>query len=244
MIVDSHAHLGDCRVFDHVIEEGELMGALDGHGLDAALVLPFPGAANEPAVHDAIAALAREQPGRIYGVVSMNPHIDEDRYLREVERCVRDLGFVGLKLHPYGHACPPGAKDADKVFRAAEEFKLPLIIHTGLGAPYALPSLIIPRAKQFPRAKIVMAHAGAYIYTVEAFIVAAECPNVYLETSWCAAHRIRGLIDQFGAERVMFGADIPQNISTELAKYNSIGLTAAQLEQCLAGTAREVFGLK
>lgn len=243
MIVDSHAHLGDCRVFDHVIEEDELIGALDQYSLDAALILPFPGAANEPAVHDAIAALARKHPKRIYGVISLNPHIDEEKYFREVDRCVKDLGFVGLKLHPYGHACPPAAKDADKVFRAAEDFKLPLIIHTGLGVPYALPSLIIPRAKQFPRVKIVMAHSGAYIYTAEAFVVAAECPNVYLETSWCGAHRIYDLIDQFGAERVMFGSDIPQNIPTELAKYNSIGITPAQLEQCLAGTAREVFKL-
>ncbi|MEW6275185.1 MAG: amidohydrolase family protein [Bacillota bacterium] len=243
MIIDSHEHLGDCRVFDHVIEEEELIGALDANKVDAALVLPFPGAANEPTVHDAIAALAKKYPRRIYGVVSLNPHIDEESYFREVERCVKKLKFVGLKLHPYGHACPPGAKDADKVFQVAQDFDLPLIIHTGLGVPYALPSLIIPRAKQFPRMKIVMAHSGAYIYTVEAFIVAAECPNVYFETSWCAAHRIKALVEQFGAHRVMFGSDIPPNIATELAKYNSIGLSSAQLEQCLAGTVREVFNL-
>lgn len=243
MIIDSHEHLGDCRVFDHVIGEEELISTLEVNQINAALVLPFPGASNEQVVHDAIATLAQKYPKKIYGVVSLNPHIKEEKYYQEVKRCVKDLRFVGLKLHPYGHACPPGAKDADKVFAVAKELEVPLIIHTGLGVPYTLPSLIIPRAKEFPQVKIIMAHSGAYIYTIEAFIVANECPNVYLETSWCGAHRIKALIKQFGAERVMFGSDIPSNIATELVKYNSIGLTSTELEQCLSGTALEVFKL-
>lgn len=243
MIFDSHQHLGDCRVFDALVEEEELIGALNRNKIDSALVLPFPGASNEPATHDAIAALAKKYPKRIYGVISLNPHIDEDKYQQEVERCVKNLKFVGLKLHPFGHACPPGSKAADKVFRAAEIHGIPLIIHTGLGAPYSLPGLIIPRARQFPKVKIVMAHSGAYIYSIEASVVAAECSNVYLETSWCSPYRIKGFIDDFGPSRVMLGSDIPINITTELAKYGSIGLSSAQMEQCLSGTCRDVFNL-
>jgi len=242
MIIDSHEHLGDTRVFDLVIDEEELMGALDQNHVDIALVLPFPGS-NEPAIHDRIAGLAEKHRKRIYGVVSLDPHIDEDKYYQEVERCVKDLKFVGLKVHPLGHACVLASKDADKIFQAAQDFDIPLIIHTGIGVPLALPSVIIPRAKQFPRVKIVMAHSGAYVYTSEAFVVAAECPNVFLETSWCAPHHIKRLVNQFGAQRVMFASDLPSNMASELAKYTSIGLSSAQLEQCLSGTAREVFKL-
>lgn len=242
MIIDAHQHLGDCRVFDHYVSEEELIEALDTNGVDAAIVFPFPGAGDERAVHDAIAALTQKYPGRIYGVVSLNPHQEEGSYWREVERCVRELGFVGLKLHPLGHACPVGARDADKVFAAARHFDVPVIVHTGLGAPYTLPSLIIPRARQYPDVKIVLAHAGAYLFTAEAFVVAEECPNVYLETSWCGAHHIRNLVRRFGARRVMFGSDLPINISSELAKYRSV-LGEEELGQCLAETARAVFKL-
>ena len=131
----------------------------------------------------------------------------------------------------------------EMIRQAAQDFGIPLIIHTGIGVPFTLPSLIIPRAKQFPRVKIVMAHSGAYVYTAEAYVVAAECPNVTLETSWCGAPHIKRLIDQFGAQRVMFASDVPGNMASELAKYKSIGLSSAQLEQCLSGTARELFKL-
>ncbi len=112
-----------------------------------------------------------------------------------------------------------------------------------MSAPFALPSLLIPRAKQFPDLPIVVAHAGANYYTAEAIIAAQLCPNLYLEQSWCGTPRVRGMIDAIGASRVMFGADMPVNIASELAKYRAIGLAPDQLEQCLAGTARELFKL-
>lgn len=240
MIIDTHEHIGDSKVFNFNATEEDLMTAMNENKVDKALVLPVPGV-DEPACHDDIAALAKKYPKRIYGVVSLNPHISKKDYYHEVERCVKGYGFVGLKLHPFGHYCIISSPDTDKVFEAAQDFNIPLIIHTGLGAPYALPSLIIPRARQFPRIKIIAAHSGGYFYTPEVFVVAEICPNVYLETSWCAPHRIREMIDKFGAERVMFGADLPIAIASDLAKYRSIKLSSSQLEQCLSGTAREVF---
>lgn len=243
MIIDSHAHLGNCRVFGSHVSEQELIGVMDTNGIDTSLVLPFPGADNEPAVHNAIANLAKAFPGRIHGVISINPHIDDQKYNDEVKRCVEELGFVGLKLHPFGHACPVAAPDADKIFEAARKYNLPLILHSGLGAPYACPSMFIPKAMQYPDLKIVIAHAGAYIYTAEAIVAAEICPNVYLETSWCAPHRIKEMIEKFGPERVMLGADIPENVATELTKYRSVGLTPEQLRISTEETAKKVFNL-
>ena len=36
---------------------------------------------------------------------------------------------------------------------------------------------------------------------------AQQVPNLYLETSWCRADEVRRLIDEVGAERVLFGSD-------------------------------------
>src|SRR5437762_1010440 len=97
--IDAHFHLGDCRVFSLNAEEDAILAAMDRHGVDAALVQPFPGATDARAMHDRIAALARRLPGRAYGIVSLNPHAERGAWTREVERCVRELGFVGIKLH-------------------------------------------------------------------------------------------------------------------------------------------------
>lgn len=242
MIIDSHQHLGDCSVFDAKVTEDELINSLDKNQVDAAIVFPFPGARKEEAVHDAIHALTIKYPGRIYGLISINPHRDEKSYFAEVERCVK-MGFLGLKIHPQGHACLIHTKDAEKVFIAARKFNLPVIIHTGLGVPYTLPSLVIPRAKQYSDIKIILAHAGAYIYSAEAIVTAEECPNVYLETSWCSPHRIKEFVEKLGPDRVMFGSDLPVNITTELAKYRSI-LDENDLEKCLCTTAKNVFKIK
>lgn len=243
MIINAHMHLGDCRFCDHDIDEQEVIDTMDLNGVDASIVFPLPGATDHREVHDRIAALAGSYPGRIFGLIDINPHTDEESYFQEVERCVQQYNFVGLKLHPMGHACPVSAQDADKVFAAARDFGIPLMVHSGLGAPYALPSMLIPRARQFPDLPIIVAHAGAYIFTGEAMLLAELCPNVYLETSWCATHRIKQMVEQFGAHRVMMGSDLPPNIATEIAKYRSCGINEDDLRQALAGTAVEVFKL-
>ncbi|MDR2007270.1 MAG: amidohydrolase family protein [Acidaminococcales bacterium] len=244
MIVDSHQHLGGCFVFDHHVSAEELIGYMDGAGVDASMVMPFPGTDEEAGVHDQIAALAQKHPGRIFGMISINPHCGRDAYMREAERCVK-MGFRAVKIHPLGHACPVTAKDADKVFEAAEIFNLPVLVHTGLGVPMTLPSVIVPRARRHPELKIVLSHAGAYVYSGEAELVAKECPNVYLETSWVGApHRVRSFIKSIGAGRVMFGSDLPDNMENELTKYRSIKtLSKEEMDMCLGETARELFRL-
>ncbi len=240
-IIDSHQHIGECTIFDHKVSEQELLEKLDENGVSGAIVLPFPGDPDERRTHDAIYELSNKFPGKIYGVISLNPRMSEDEYFKEVERCV-NMGFKGIKLHPFGHACPLNSRAAEKFFIAARNNNLPVIIHTGLGVPYTLPSMVIPKAMEYKDVKIVLAHAGAYIYSAEALIAAQLCPNIYLETSWCSAHRIREFVEKLGPERVMFGSDIAINIPSELAKYRS-QIKNEYLEICLQQTAEKVFKL-
>ncbi len=243
MLIDAHAHLGDCSVFDLEITEEQLLAALDKHHVDAAIVQPFPGAGNASAVHDRIAELARNHPGRIFGLASISPHLPREQYTAEIERCVRDLGFIGVKLHTFGHAVNPGSKDAQTVYEVALGLDVPVMAHTGTGVPFALPSLFIPVARSHPQLRLVLAHAGFGIYTPEAAVVARECPNVYLETSWCAPQAIRLLIRTLKPGRVMFGSDLPINLGVELAKVEAVAPEPAQREAFLASAAAVVFRL-
>jgi len=242
-VVDAHAHLGKCRVFDLEVSAENLLAAMDANGIDATIVMPFPGAEDARRTHDAIAELAERYKGRIFGMVNLNPHCGPEEYFAEANRCVKELGFVGLKLHTVGHAVNPLSRDAETVFLAARELGVPVMIHSGPGVPFALPAHLLPRAKEFPDVKFVIAHAGFTFFTGEAYAVAQECSNIYLETSWLFSDDIRWLVKTFGAERVMMGADLPRNVAPALTIAESADLSEEEKRLYLGETAVRTFKL-
>ena len=243
MIIDAHVHLGTCRVFGRDLRAEVVLESMDSHGIALSIVQPYPGAPDARQVHDDIAALRESSGGRVVGLASFNPHRDQAEYFAEIERCVRTLGFVGVKLHTIGHAVDPGSADGETVFTTARELGVPVMVHTGPGLPFADPALLIARARAFPEVTVVLAHAGAAIVTGNAIAAAEVCDNIVLETSWCRPGDIAVMIARVGADRVMFGTDAPNNVSTEIAKYDALGLTAPVRAAVLGGTATRVFGL-
>jgi predicted TIM-barrel fold metal-dependent hydrolase len=243
MIVDSHQHLGRSMFSGVVTTERALLEAMDRHGVDVALVMPQPTLEDIRAVHDQIAQAVERNRGKLVGMASINPWWSEPDYRTEARRCIRALGFVALKLHPLGHNIATNHAEADKVFRVASELGVPVIVHTGLGSPWALPSLCIPPARRYPRLPIILAHAGWGLYSAEAIVAAEVCENLYLEPSWCPTYAARQMIDKFGAGRVLFGSDHLTNLPVELAKYRALGLNAEALDAILGGTASTLFGL-
>jgi len=242
-IVDTHAHLGECCVFGGFTTEEDLIRRMEECGVDATIVQPYPGAKDFLKRHDEIAALCQKYPGRIFGLASLSPHIGRDRYRKEVERCVKELKFVGVKLHTIGHAVNPLSEDGNLVFETAHDLGIPAMVHTGAGIPFALPALCIPAAQKYPGLNIVLAHAGMGIVSAEAQVAASVCKNLYLETSWCLGEDIRWMISTIGPDRVMMGADLPSNVPVEFAKYRALDLKPETYDQVMGKTAIEVFKL-
>ena len=241
--VDAHTHLGTCRVFDSDQRPEALLASMDKHGVDTSVVQPFPGAPDPAAVHDAIAQLGRDHPGRFFGMASLNPHQDHGAYRAEVERAVRELGFVSVKLHTLGHALNPKSKDARLVFETAAALGIPIMVHTGHGIPFAEPTMWMSLAREFEDTTVILAHAGAPGFTGPAIAIAEVTPNIVLETSWASPHDIGRAIKSLGSDRVMFGSDLGFNPGLELAKYHALGLSESDLDACLGGTAIRVYGL-
>lgn len=243
-IIDTHAHLGECCVFGLVCTEEDMMRRMEENGVDATIVQPYPGAKDFLKRHDEIADLCEKHPGRFFGLASLSPHIGRDRYQREVERCVKDLKFVGVKLHTIGHGVNPLSEDGHLVFETAHEFGIPAMVHTGAGIPFALPSLCMPAAQKYPGLRIILAHAGGGIVSAEAQVAASFCKNLYLETSWCLGEDIRWMISTIGPDRVMMGADLPSNVHVEFAKYRALDLEPEVFDKVMGKTAIEVFNLR
>lgn len=243
IIVDSYSHLGECRIYDQNVFESEITSSLNQNLVSAFIVAPFPGAPNPASVHDRIADLGTRHPGRVFGLASVNPHINRDRYRAEVERCVTQLGFVGVVLETLGHAVNPLGNDAQTVFETARQFHIPVVVHTG-SSPFGLPSVVLPRARSYSDVKIVLANCGAVNYTQEAQVVAREASNVYLSAAWCRGDDIKTIVTDLGANRVMFASDYPANQTTEMSKFRALNLFQFQQLQAFSQTAMDVFGLK
>ena len=245
MIIDAHAHLGFDEVYDHDFTEESLLRSQSVNGIDLTLVQPAitHELAATAGYHDAIADLASRHPDRFRGIANPDPHLSGGAWEREVRRCIRDLGFVGIKLHPAAHAVNPGGRHGRLVFEACATLGVPLIVHTGSGIPWSAPSLLAPLAQAFPDLTVVVAHSGMMVLSGEAARLAAECPNVCLELSWTAGFLARQWATDFGAQRLLFGSDHAENAATELAKVRSAGLSDEETAWVLGGTAERVFNL-
>ena len=246
MIVDAHAHLGIDRVFDEQRDEEEIIRTMDRYGIDATIVQSMFGHVDPDEIrqaHDRIYAFSKQHDKRIFGMVTMTPYLKEEVFYDEAKRCVKELGFVGLKLHPAAQGVNPAAKVGQFVWEVCADLKIPIMVHTGSGIPFSLPALCIGRAKQFPDVSCVLAHCGMISFAGEAFLAADECENIYLDTSWTAPHHIAHMIHQYGAQRVMFAGDEAGNVPVELEKYRSIDLTDEEKWWSMGNTANQVFHL-
>ena len=194
-------------------------------------------------MHDRIDAMARSHRGRFFGIASINPHQDKQTYFDELSRCVKELGFVGVKLHTIGHALNPAGADGTTVFESASQLGVPVMVHTGPGVPFAAPSSVAPQLRSFPQVKVILAHSGHGIFSGEAVAIAQAYPQVYLEPSWCAFYNIGAMVDTLGVDHVMLGTDLPANVPVMIETIRALGLGKEDEAMVMGGTAKEVFQL-
>lgn len=241
-IYDAHAHLGEARHSGRRQPADELLRVMDAAGIDRALLIPFPVVEDERAAHDRIAAAVRAHPGRFQGAACLNPFQPERGFRDEMRRCAEELGFRALKLQPQYQALNPVSPRSDFLFGSALEHKLTLVVHTGAGAPFALPSLYIMPARKFPELPVVLGHAGGGLYVLEAIVAASVCPNIYIELSSLMPHHVGEVLAHVAPERLMIGTDLPESADVEIGKILGLDVTGAARRQILWDTAYRLFG--
>ncbi|MEO8127506.1 MAG: amidohydrolase family protein [Bryobacteraceae bacterium] len=241
-IFDTHAHLGAARHSGRTCSAGQMLAQMDASGIDRSLLIPFPVVDDYRQQHDEIAAAVREYPSRLSGAVCLNPFLPRQEFLDEVRRCVEELGFRAIKLQPQYHGLNPVSPRSDFLFEAAIAHRIPVIWHTGSGAPFALPSLLIAPARRFPDLAIVAAHCGGSVYFLEAIVAAGVCPNLYLELSSLMPHHILEVMGDVPASRLMIGSDLPESADTEISKIIGLPITDEQKSEVLCNTGVRLFG--
>lgn len=255
--VDHHQHLigplaalppgtpiGARSVGDPTTAE-ELIRAMDDAGTERAVVLSvaywfsdrnrnWPGDeyTNVRAENDWAAEQAARYPDRLIAFCSFSPL--EDHALRELDRCARDLGVAGLKMHfatsRVDVGDPEHVERLRRIFRAANERGLAIVVHPSVGEGYgrehaeAFLEEILPAAPDVP---VQVAHLwGGDRFSGSALAAYAEAvaagqpgtENLYFDVAdimrWIprgeedlgrAVERIR----QIGLDRILYGSDQP-----------------------------------
>ena len=241
-IYDSHTHIGVARHSGREFSADAMLRHMDQTGVDRSMLIPFPVVEDYRATHDLIAAAMRAHPDRFAGAACLNVFVAEAEFRDEVRRCAEVHGFTALKLQPMYQALNPLSPRGDFFYEAALANRMAVIVHTGAGAPFALPSLYIMPARRFPELPIVLGHAGGGIYMAEAVVAAVVCPNIYIELSSLMPHHVREVLQHVPADRLMAGSDLPESVETEIGKILGLDVADDVKRRILWDTPERVFG--
>lgn len=251
------------------VEPEEFIKRLDAAGVERVLIpatqialggyvgTPFSGASDREELTgklersvQRVAELADEHPGRFHGMCGINPNLRMDG-VRVLEEAVRDHGFVGAHLHPYGWDRPLDDRDYYPFYAKCAELEVPVVMQAGHSAEimpsaHGKPITIDLPAIYFPQTKFVLAHTG-WPWVEEAIAMAWKHPNVYLGTS---AHRPKywdrsliHFINTRGKRKVLFGTDYPVVMHEQaLEEIDKLNLRPEPKRGFLHDNAAEVFG--
>lgn len=236
--------------------EGDLplsatLAALDAAGVQQALLSAWAGPQGALIANDEVADAVARSGGRLSGVGAVDIRRPMAA-MREVRRCVEELGFKAIRILPWLWEVPPTDRRFYPVYAACCEMGVPLctqIGHTGplmpseVGRPIYLDQVAI----DFPELTIVAGHIG-YPWTDEAVAVATKHPNVYIDTSAYAARRYPpALVDYLrghGRRKVLFGSNWPMIPPAQcLQGLDALGLDDETRALFLGGNARRVYRL-
>jgi len=300
VIIDAHCHIWEeelmsdqlrkiiidiCAQHDFDISQlldgtGErLIREMDEAGIDKTVIVGldygflFRGKMLYKEYNDYVANLLDKYPDRLIGLAGIDPRRGKEA-IQELERCMNDLNFRGIKLWPLTGFYPDDP-NYYPFYERAQELGAIILCHTGESPPgtylkYNRPVFLDKVAIDFPDLKIVMAHASKP-WTNEALSVASKNPNIYFDISaWEGEFKFApvALIQTLaqaklgcGIKKVLFGSDWPLftplvplkdwvegikklKMPPPLKLMGLPELNQEEKEMILGGNAAEIYGLK
>jgi predicted TIM-barrel fold metal-dependent hydrolase len=242
-IIDFHGHQGAWEFYGMRDDARRMLRAMDLAGIDQACLFNIFHVEARLA-HEQLASYVREAPDRFIGFAYASPL--SARMVEEVRFAIDELGFRAIKIYPPTGNISLRDPHWQPLFEFADERELAVISHTGT-EPSCQPAYFGDVAPQFPRANFVIGHSGNIRpHRDHAIEAALACPNVYLET--CSSYRevgvIEELVDRAGAEKVLFGSDVPlMDPRCQLGRILTARISAEAKQRVLGGNARRLLRL-
>ncbi|MFX0072640.1 MAG: amidohydrolase family protein [Candidatus Hermodarchaeota archaeon] len=253
----------------------KLISEMDRAGIDMTVICAqdYGLALGEPKVsieeqNRIFAEVQDKYPERILSYANVDPRREGAEEL--IRKCFEEWDMAGLKLHP-STGFYPNSEETYKILDIADEFKKPVLFHTGqivqpLRSKYCDPIYLDDVCLDYPNLWIQAAHMG-FGWRHELFHMGSTKSNLIVDFSgwqvlaksnykeFCSALRL--CIDEFSAEKVLFGTDNPylrvalpdkkwirmiKNLPTKAPE--GIEFTQEEVDLMLGGNAQRIFKIQ
>lgn len=226
--------------------------AMRAAGVTRAMLTAWCGPKGWLISNDEVAALVKEEPELYSGIACVDLHSPMGA-VRELRRCVKTLGFKGLRLLPWLWQLPPDDRRYYPLYAECIELGVPFCLQVGHAGPLMAsePGRPIPYldhvAVEFPELKIIGGHIG-YPWTTEMIALATKYENVYIDTSAYKPKRYPAELVEYmkghGKKKVLFGSNFPMIVPGAcLAQLDMLELNPECKRLFLHDNAARVFEL-
>ncbi len=239
-IIDAHAHLG--RWFSTYVHAGDAVGlvrSMDRLHIQATAIIAFDAIAADMRGGNAqVAAAMRDYPGRFLGYATVDPN-EPEAIQSELERCFDSYGFHAIKFHCATHGYPADGENYRPALEYANAYHKAVLIHG---------TITEGMLKAYPEAQFLAAHVGGWNGRVPHYTLdlCRNYPNLYCEL--CSSVVCNGvmekLVEEVGAERILFGSDTPlMDTGYQLGRVLTARIAPAEKEFILYRNAARLFHL-
>ncbi len=246
-MIDIHTHMGLYHNFaipEHTA--AHMVHAMDRVGIKCCVTAAHAGiTADYRMGNDQVLQAMREFPGRFVGYCCVNPNYPAREMKDELKRCFAG-GMTAIKLHPGLHGCPVDGEGYRPAWEYAEKHGAVVLTHTDASAN----SGVVPTsrcAERYPNATVLFGHSGFGHKGARACLeVAEKCPNAYfdLAASLAELDLVEALVAGVGADRVLFGTDLPfLDCRMQIGRMAFSRLADDEMGKVLSGNARRLFGI-
>jgi predicted TIM-barrel fold metal-dependent hydrolase len=237
-----------------------MLGRMDEAGISRAfLIASKVGRQGHPScyqipyklVFDAV----QKHPDRFYGLAGIDP-FEGMHGVRELERAVREYGFIGAHLYPHWFELAPDHAKYYPFYAKCCELDIPIQMQVGQSMIYApdYPCRSVGRpisldavACDLPELKLIGIHIGIP-WTDEMIAMAWKHPNVYIGSD---AHSPRywppsfvHYINSYGADKVLFGTDFPVlDFARTMREIAALGIKPDNLRKLLRDNTARLYKL-
>ena len=248
-VVDAHAHLGPSAgyVLEHQEERAQIPAVLrvmDKIGESTMIFSSLAALHGSPADGNELArGLIKPYVGRLAMYAGFNPYYADDLVTR-FDGWFADPQVVGFKLLCGYWGVPVTDARFEPMWEYADRHRLPVLMHSWSGkidSP-AMARGIVSRHRDL---SLLLGHAGGTDDgRAEAEALAAEFPNVFLETcgSFCTTRRWEDTLKAVPVSQVVYGTDAAaHDIHWELGRVLSLDVSEEVLTPILGQNMRRVL---
>ena len=214
-----------------------------------------------PGVNDHAAKMVKDHPDAFLGAWAMIDPWKGKAAVKELERCVKELGMIGIKFQSIVQGFYPNDRRFYPLYEKCVELGVPASFHTGsTGAGAGMPggggyhlkyTKPIPNiddvAADFPELTVIMIHPS-WPWVEEQIAVLLHKANVYADLSGYApkyfAESIKRELNGRLQDKFMYGSDYPEvHPKRWLAEFEAAGYKPEVVEKVLYKNAQRILGV-